>query len=529
MALTEKKRAFVQEYLVDLNATQAAIRAGYSPKTAKSQGQRLLTNVDIQKAIQKAMEARAVRTEITQDMVLEELASVAMGEAGDEQDSHLRFNNKIKSLELLGKHLGMFDGRLDISDHDHKPYDIPAKVVGRAFVDLVRDLRPNVAYVLEGGRGSLKSSIIAIICIWVIKNYPNLHAVITRQVGATLKDSVYAQIKWAIGILGLEDEFDCKVSPLEIIYRKTGQVIYFRGLDDETKLKSIKPPFGYIGFLWKEEKDQMKGPEQERSVNQSVLRGGDISFDFSSYNPPKSKDSWVNKELLIPNPNRIVSHSTYLEAPPQWLGTKFLEDAEHLKKVNPEAYEHEYLGVANGAGGNVFEFLEAREITDEEIGKLCQIYQGNDWGWYPDPYAFVRLNYDPNREEIIFIAENYVNKQKNSQTGQWIIDQGYCDYEVTCDSAEPKSVGDYRDMGIPAYGAKKGPGSMEYSMKWLAGKRIVIDPRRCPNAWREFSQYEYERDKAGNVISGFPDKDNHAIDATRYALERVWRRRWNHA
>ena len=415
------------------------------------------------------------------------------------------------------------------TDENNKPYDIPAKVVGRAFVDLIRDIKPNVAYVLEGGRGSLKSSIIAIICIWVIKNYPDISACITLQVAATLKDSVYAKVKWAIHTLGLDDEFECLVSPLQITYVKTGQKIFFRGLDDETKLKSIAPEQGYIGFLWKEEKDQMKGPEQERSVNQSVLRGGDISFDFSSYNPPKSKDNWVNQEKLIPNDKRIIHHSTYLEAPPQWLGQKFLEDAEHLKQVNPEAYEHEYMGVANGAGGNVFEFLEAREITDEEIGQLCQIYQGTDWGWYPDPYSFVRVNYDPNREEILFIDENYVNKQKNNVTGQWIIDHQYCDYEVTCDSAEHKSTQDYRDMGIPARDAKKGPGSVEYSMKWLAGKRIIIDPRRCPNAWREFSHYEYERDKAGNVISGFPDKDNHTIDATRYALERVWRRRWSHA
>lgn len=415
------------------------------------------------------------------------------------------------------------------TENQQKPYDIPAKVVGRAFVDLVRNIKPNIAYVLEGGRGSLKSSIIAIICIWVIKNYPDIHAVITRQVAATLKRSVYAKIKWAIKVLGLEDEFKCLTSPLEITYLPTGQKIYFSGLDDETKLKSIAPEFGYIGFLWKEEKDQMKGPEQERSVNQSVLRGGEISFDFSSYNPPKSKDNWVNQELLIPNSKRIVNHSTYLDAPPEWLGAKFLEDAEHLKQVNPEAYEHEYMGVANGAGGNVFEFLEAREITDAEIQQLCQIYQGTDWDWYPDPYAFVRLNYDPNREEIIFIDENCVNKQNNTQTGQWIIDHKYCDYDVTCDSAEHKSTQDYRDMGIPARNAKKGPGSVEYSTKWLAGKRIIIDPRRCPNAWREFSQYEFEGDKQGNIISGFPDKDNHTIDATRYALEQVWRRRWNHA
>ena len=415
------------------------------------------------------------------------------------------------------------------TDEEDKPYDIPAKVVGRAFIDLVRDIKPNIAYVLEGGRGSLKSSIIAIICVWVIKNYPDIHACVTRQVAGTLKDSVYATIKWAINILGLNDEFTSTTHPLEITYKKTGQKIYFRGLDDETKLKSIKPEFGYIGFLWKEEKDQMQGPEAERSVNQSVLRGGDISFDFSSYNPPKSKDSWVNKELLIPNPNRIVNHSTYLDAPPEWLGTKFLEDAEHLKEVNPEAYEHEYLGIANGAGGNVFEFLEIREITDEEVAGMCQIYQGVDWGWYPDPFQFVRLNYDPNRETITFIAEYRANKQANAQTGQWIIDHGYCDFDITCDSAEHKSTKDFWDMGIPARDAKKGPGSVEYGMKWLASRRIVIDPSRTPNVAKEFTGYEFERDKDGNVITGYPDADNHSIDATRYALEQVWRRSWSHA
>lgn len=404
-------------------------------------------------------------------------------------------------------------------------YRLPAEVIGKAFVDINRQIKPNIEYVFEGGRGGLKSSFIGFKIIELLKNNPMMHACITRQVAGTLKDSVYAQMKWAINELGLDEEFDFKVSPLEITYKKTGQIIYFRGLDDETKLKSIKPPFGYIGILWKEEKDQMKGAAQERSVNQSVLRGGDKSYDFSSYNPPKSKSAWVNKEKEIPNEKRVIHHSTYLDAPREWLGTKFIEDAEHLKEINPEAYDHEYIGIPNGDGGNVFEYLEIRTITDEEISRMDKIYQGTDFGWYPDIYAFKRLYVDEARKKIYHIAEITGNKLSNAQTAQMIIDAGFDDYTITCDSAEPKSINDYRDKGLPARGAVKGPGSVEYGMKFLQGYTHVIDPARTPITYKEFTEYEYERDKDGNVISGYPDKDNHTIDATRYALESLYNKR----
>lgn len=429
----------------------------------------------------------------------------------------------------LGTLIDKFTAADNRNKDDNKPYELPARVLGKAFVDLNRHIEPNIAYVLEGGRGSLKSSFWALKIVELMKNNPQLHACITRQVGATLKDSVYAQMKWAINILDLNEEFDCKVSPLEIVYKKTGQTIYFRGLDDETKLKSIKPPFGYIGILWKEEKDQMKGEAQERSVNQSVLRGGDISYDFSSYNPPKSKSAWVNKAKLTPNPNRVIHYSNYLEAPPEWLGKKFIEDAEHLKEVNPAAYAHEYMGEANGDGGNVFEFLEIRKITDEEIAHMDRIRQGVDFGWYPDQYAFLRTHYDSAREKIFLIDELYVNKWKNDKTGQWILDKGYDDFDIICDSAEPKSIGDYRDMNLPARGAKKGPGSVEYGFKWLQSRTLVIDPERTPGAYAEIVAYEYERDKDGNVVSGYPDGNDHAISALRYAYEPIFNRRGNRA
>lgn len=412
-----------------------------------------------------------------------------------------------------------------VSKSDESKYELPARVLGKAFVDINRQIKPNIEYVFEGGRGGLKSSFVAFKIVELIKNNPQMHACITRQVAGTLKDSVYANMKWAINELGLMEEFECKVSPLEIKYIKTGQTIYFRGLDDETKLKSIKPEFGYIGILWKEEKDQMKGDAQERSVNQSVLRGGDESYDFSSYNPPKSKSNWVNRIKLVPNPKRVIHHSSYLEAPAEWLGQKFIDDAAHLKEINPEAYEHEYLGVPNGDGGNVFEYLEIRDIADEEISRMDRIFAGVDYGWYPDAFCYLRTYYDSAREKIYLIDELYVNKWSNSKTADWIKKKGYDDYTMICDSAEPKSVNDFRDAGLPAKGAIKGPGSIEYGFKFLQTKTIVIDPKRTPNAYKEITEYEYDRDKEGNVISGYPDGNDHAISALRYAYEPLFNRR----
>ena len=413
----------------------------------------------------------------------------------------------------------------DVANEDDKPYELPARVLGKAFVDINRQIIANVDYVVEGGRGGLKSSYISMKGLEILKNNPLMHWVVVRKVGATLKDSVYAQVKWAINELGLTEEFDYKTSPLEIIYKKTRQRIYFRGADDPTKLKSIKTEFGYIGILWIEEKDQIKGEEEERSIKQSVLRGGDESYYFSSYNPPKSKSSWVNKAKLIPNPKRVIHQSCYKDAPREWLGQKFIDDAEHLKQVNPEAYEHEYLGIPNGEGGNVFEYLEIREITDEEISHFDRIHQGVDWGWYPDKYAFLRSHYDEDAEKIYLIAEDYANKQTNVRSAEIIKERGYDDFVITCDN-DNKSINDFKDNGLLARSAIKGPRSVEYGFKWLQSRTLVIDPKRTPNAYKEITEFEYDRDKEGNVVSGYPDgQEDHLISALRYSYEPLFNKR----
>lgn len=378
---------------------------------------------------------------------------------------------------------------------------------------------------LKGGRGSTKSSFISIeVILELIKN-PAMHAVILRKVANTLRTTVYNQYLWAIIELGVYDAFKCTVSPMEMTYKKTGQKILFFGLDDPGKIKSLKVPFGYVGIVHFEELDQFAGAEEVRNVEQSLLRGGRLFFNFKSFNPPITVSNWANKDVLTQKPGVLVHHSTFETTPKEWLGPKFLEDAAFLKETNPRAYEHEYLGVPTGTGGSVFENVETRPITDTEFQRFDKIYMGVDWGWYPDPFAFVRLHYDSAHETIYFLDELYLNKQPNETTGQKIKDKGYLDAYITCDSAEPKSVNDFRSMGLPAKEAIKGPGSVDYGMKWLQRRKLIIDPRRTPNAAREFTEYEYERDKNNEIISGYPDKDNHIIDATRYALERIMGKR----
>lgn len=406
---------------------------------------------------------------------------------------------------------------------------IPATMVAPPFAPVIFDIenRTYNEYVFPGGRGSTKSTFVGLQIIDLIMKNEGIHALVTRQVADTLRTSVYAQIQWGIDALGLEDEFHCTVSPLEITRKSTGQKIYFRGADDPNKIKSIKVPFGYIGVLWFEELDQFKGEEAVRKIEQSVIRGGDLAYIFKSFNPPKSANNWANKYIKIPKKTRLITWSTYLEVPKHWLGKPFIDEAEHLKEVNPVAYENEYMGVANGTGGNVFDNVTIREISDEEIKQFDGLYNGVDFGWYPDPFHFGRVHYDAARMKLYIFKEFRANKMKNKDTADKMVELGITPNDIiTCDSAEPKSIGDYKSYGLLARGAEKGPGSVDYSMKWLQSlTEIIIDNARCPHTAVEFLNYEYDRDKEGNVISGYPDKDNHAIDGVRYATNPIWKRR----
>ena len=383
-------------------------------------------------------------------------------------------------------------------------------------------------YDLYGGRGSTKSSFIGVELPLGIMQDPLANGIVFRKVASTIGTSVFEQVLWGIDALGVNDLWKATTSPYKLTYRPTGQVILFRGLDKAKKLKSIKVAHGYFKFLWFEELDEFAGEEEIRSVQQSVMRGGTKFVVFKSFNPPISRQNWANQYVLTPRRAALRHRSCYTEVPPEWLGEQFFDDAEALKETNLRAYTHEYLGIPVGTGGEVYDNLEIRAIPDSEKAVFDNIFMGIDWGYYPDPFHWSKMHYDSTRKTLYIYDEYRVHKQGNAAVWNALVMQkGVTGTDlITADSAEPKSVGDFRDYGAMCRCAIKGPDSIRYGIKWLQSlKKIVIDPIRCPETAKEFQNYEYERTDDGDIISGYPDKDNHSIDSVRYAMERVWRRK----
>ena len=181
------------------------------------------------------------------------------------------------------------------------------------------------------------------------------------------------------------------------------------------------------------------------------------------------------------------------------------------------SYRHEYLGEVTGTGGSVFENVQDVRLTDEQISEFDHLHYGLDFGFAVDPAAFVCMHYDSKRQNLYIFDEIYKLKLTNSQLFRLIGRKITENALIWADSSEPKSITEIRHLGGNIRGVKKGADSVEFGIRWLQGlNAIYIDKKRCPNTYKEFIGYEYERTKDGQFISAYPDKNNHAIDACRY-------------
>jgi PBSX family phage terminase large subunit len=354
-----------------------------------------------------------------------------------------------------------------------------------------------------------------------------MHMLAMRQVADTLRTSVYDQLNWAIEMLGVRDKFKSTTSPLEIKYLPTGQTIYFRGADDVMKIKSIKPPFGAISILWLEETNEFRGTEAIRNITQSAIRGTDKAFIFKSWNPPRTSGNWINKYILIPKENQFQHKTDYRNVPIEWLGKIFVDEAEHLRDTNLPAYEHEYLGEVNGLGDQIFTNLIIGPIADEKIAQFDNVLYGLDFGFYPHPAHYAKVHYDATNHDLYVYGEVRKWKTSNRDMYDALVAYGYPIGELLiCDSAEPKSVADFREYGASARGAEKGAESVKYSIKWMQSLHaIYIDNVRAPYTVEELSDYAYERTKDGEILESYPREKDDALAAIRYATNLIWRRR----
>lgn len=395
-------------------------------------------------------------------------------------------------------------------------------VLAETYMPLHRDVKAHLhtEYWLKGGRSSLKSSFVSVEIVLGMMQDQEANGAVFRKTEKDLRQSVFEQLEWAIDILGVSDFWRAWYSPMQLVYRPTGQRIIFRGADDPKHVKSVKLKRGYFKYLWFEELDEFFGMEEIRNINQSFVRGGDVFSIFYSYNPPKSKNSWVNAEAKIPKDNRLVHHSTYLDAPAAWIGQTFIYEAEHLKLVKPEAYAHEYLGEETGTGGEVFNNIKLRALSADDCKQFDNIRRGIDWGYAVDPFVYLVMHYDRMRRRLYIFKEIFKVRLSNVAAAEMINADNPFAREIVADSAEPKSIAEMQALGLRVVRSRKGHDSIDFGIKWLQDlEEIVIDPDRCPNAAREFYNYQLTPDGNGGFKAGYPDHDNHTIDAARYGCQ----------
>ena len=433
-------------------------------------------------------------------------------------------------------------------ERDHpRPVLDTSLLVPPAYWDVWRDIMEggHGTYEATGGRGSLKSTVLGGIApIVLMLKDPNLCGVAFRQVQGTIRDSIFATLVSAIRRLGVEDEFTWTYAPLEIRRRETGQVILFRGLDDPEKAKSLqlKDPSQYIGFAIWEEFNQFKGMAQVRKAEQTVKRGGAPLFrTFRMWNTHPDEEHWSNAHWResLEDPDTYAVRINYTDVPGEWLGEAFLADAERLKAANEQAYRNEYLGETSELTGRVFANLRDFEATPEMVNGFKWVKNGIDWGYMQDPFVFLRVAYDRKRGELYVFDEVFNTEtldEPNIQAVKAKLAERDADgslrrggdgrplfnprrpcNEIRADAAAPKDIATWKAGGMWIMGASKRV-PVEDGIRWLQKRKAIhIDKRRCPLAWAEFTHYRAAEDEEGRFL-GFPDKDNHTIDAVRYAV-----------
>lgn len=563
MALTPKQEKFIEGVVAGMNLTDA-YRAAYNcarmkPETVNNKAWELSRKGEIAARIEKARAEAAKKAQWSLDIAVERVRKLNDKAISDlEEDGLYKGSPAVKALiestTLLNRMTGVDKQivKVNTDEEDARvlvpPYDMSANI-SPTFCDVSRAIDSGKVnrVMLKGGRGSTKSSYGYQKCLDIFLHRPHAQWICGRRYANTLRRSCFANVLWAIAKRGMTVgkpgegcDFDKTVSPMEITYNKTGQKIIFSGLDEPEKLKSItfEDPDAKIEILLLEEYNQLSGPEDARNVRQSVFRS-DYSLEFDIYNPEPDTDQWTNKEARIEEPGKLVHHSTYLDVPAEFIGKRFIEQAEVLKEINPTAYANEYMGEETGLTGTVFNNVVAQSITYEDTLAMKWIRCGMDWGFQSDPWVWLRVGYDrktrtlyildeifntktlddANIEEVKrhLIERDETGKSLYTNDGKPVYNRNKPQNEIRADAASPKDIATWRHGGMAIMGASKRVPVAD-GIKWLTKRKaIVIDRERCPLAYQEFSRYRALEDDEGK-FKGYPDKDNHTIDAVRYAV-----------
>lgn len=377
--------------------------------------------------------------------------------------------------------------------------------------------------VVKGSRASKKSKTAALWFIWNMMKYPDSNTLVIRKTYRTLKDSCFKELKWAVKRLKVEHLWKFTESPLEATYTKTGQKIYFRGLDDPLKVTSIAVDVGCLCWIWIEEAYEIL-KESDFDILDESIRGEvpdglfkQITFTFNPWN----ERHWIKKRFFdaAPDPDILAITTNYLIN--EWLDKADQLLFERMKKNNPRRYNVAGLGNWGIVDGLIYENWREEAFTLEQIRQDHDLKSafGLDFGYTNDPSALFVGFLDLKNRKLYVWDEMYQTGMSNKNIAETITYMGYGKERITADSAEPKSIDELKGLHLHVKGAKKGKDSINSGIQWIQDLEIIIHPR-CVNFLTEISNYTWDTDKFGNRLNVPIDDFNHLMDAMRYGLEK---------
>lgn len=352
---------------------------------------------------------------------------------------------------------------------------------------------------------------------------------VCRAVARTIRKSVINEIKKVIVDMGVSDYFDVNKSD-GIITCKNGYQALFAGLDDVEKVKSITPEKGAITDVWVEEATEVQRDDIKQLMKRQ--RGGDEQTAkrlTMTFNPIYQQHwiyedyftGWADSQTEYTSPELSILKTWYIHN--QFL-TK--QDVDGLLNEKDNYYRNVYTYGNWGVLGDVIFTNWRVEDLSGMRDQFNNPRNGLDFGFASHPAAISRSHYDSTRKIIYIFEEMY----ETGLTNDLLSDEAkrICGQErIIGDSAEPKSIQEMQNHGVSIYGAKKGKDSITFGIDWLKQQTIIVD-KSCINHQRELQQYQWKKDASGNAVTPPKpvDKNNHLIDALRYAYEEDMQENW---
>jgi phage terminase large subunit len=389
--------------------------------------------------------------------------------------------------------------------------------------------------VVKGSRASKKSKTAALWFIYNMMKYPAANLLVVRKVFRTLKDSCFTELKWAIFRFGVEDLWEIKESPLEMTYIKTGQKIYFRGLDNPQKITSIAVSKGTLCWLWIEEAYEVMNEADFNMLDESIrgqltVDGGELTVDNRVFKQvtltfnPWNERHWIKGRFFDVKSSDVLAMTTNYKIN-EWLDEVDLKLFDDMRVKNPRRYRVAGLGEWGIAEGLIYENWVEEEFCLNDIRRIPCVKSafGLDFGYTNDPTALFCGMICLTSKRIWVFDELYKKGLSNEAIYAEISKLGYRKERIRADSAEPKSIDRLLELGMAGIKpALKGRDSVNNGIDFIRDFKIIIHPG-CVNFLTEISNYTWGENRSGKKVNVPNDDFNHLMDAMRYALEEIGR------